>query len=82
MLSENQCKLQDQHFYGWRAVTIDAHSGEDASKSKNVEKGYNHSIGNLLAVKCVFMLTLIAAICGWLWLLGKGLIAIAALWGL
>jgi hypothetical protein len=39
----------------------------------------DHAAINTLIVKCVFMITLFAAIGGWLWLLGKGAVAIARL---
>jgi hypothetical protein len=51
-------------------VTIDMNSRDAA-------RNHNQSARNALIVKFVFMLTLIAAIGGWLWLLGKGAVAVA-----
>jgi hypothetical protein len=57
-------------------------SGNAAAVTKDISapRSRDHSADKpLMGAKTILLLTLLASICGWLWLLGKGAIAIVEL---
>ena len=62
-------------------MTMDMNARDAAAAAENSRLCSNHDqrAAKARGVKTVLMLTLFASICGWLWLLGKGAVAIAGL---
>jgi hypothetical protein len=60
----------------FRIMDKNSHDAISVSEDSRARRSHDQAASNALIVKCVFMLTLLVATSGWLWLLGKGAVAI------
>jgi hypothetical protein len=58
-------------------MTGNLREANSVSEDNRVRPVRDHAATNTFIVKCVFVVTLVAAICGWLWLLARGAVAVA-----
>jgi hypothetical protein len=55
----------------------DTHDASAIAEDNRARPFLDHAARRALVAKAGLMLTLLASVCGWLWLLGKGLVAFA-----